>query len=75
MRQALRASVEEYSLKKVEALYDFRRSVDLKEAGVQLRRVQRALELVELADASDERRARARLHRASIPPWELLAAR
>jgi uncharacterized protein len=47
LRQALRASVEEYSLKKVEALYGFTRSVDLREAGVQLRVVQRALELEE----------------------------
>ncbi|HEU5181262.1 MAG TPA: TM0106 family RecB-like putative nuclease [Candidatus Polarisedimenticolia bacterium] len=52
LRQALRASVEEYSLKKVEALYGFERSVDLREAGVQLRVVQRALELEKL-DAVD----------------------
>jgi predicted RecB family nuclease len=47
VRQALRASVEEYSLKKVEALYGFTRAVDLADAGVQLRVVQRALELEE----------------------------
>jgi uncharacterized protein len=47
VRQTLRASVEEYSLKKLEALYDFKRAADLKDAGVHLRRVQRALELEE----------------------------
>ncbi|HEV8334846.1 MAG TPA: TM0106 family RecB-like putative nuclease [Candidatus Polarisedimenticolia bacterium] len=47
VRQALRASVEEYSLKKIEALYGFSREVDLAAAGVQLRAVQRALELEE----------------------------
>jgi len=52
VRQTLRASVEEYSLKKVEALYDFKRAADLKDAGVHLRIVQRALELEE-PDAID----------------------
>jgi uncharacterized protein len=52
VRQTLRASVEEYSLKKLEALYDFRRAADLKDAGVHLRIVQRALELEE-PDAID----------------------
>jgi uncharacterized protein len=56
VRQALRASVEEYSLKKVEALYDFLREVDLKEAGVQLRRVQRALELERPGGIDEEAR-------------------
>jgi len=52
VRQALRASVEEYSLKKLEALYGFTRSADLGDAGVKLRVVQRALELEE-PDAID----------------------
>src|SRR2546426_5280137 len=52
VKQALRASVEEYSIKKLEALYDFKRAADLDDAGVNLRVVQRALELEE-PDAID----------------------
>ena len=52
VKQALRASVEEYSIKKLEALYDFTRAADLDDAGVSLRVVQRALELEE-PDAID----------------------
>jgi predicted RecB family nuclease len=47
VRQALRASVEEYSIKKLEALYGFTREADLKDAGVHMRIVQSALELGE----------------------------
>src|SRR3989454_645978 len=52
VKQALRASVEEYSIKKLEALYGFERAADLDDAGVNLRVVQRALELEE-PDAID----------------------
>src|SRR5206468_12869874 len=52
VKQALRASVEEYSLKKLEALYGFTRSADLGDAGVKLRVAQRALVLEE-PDAID----------------------
>ena len=44
-KQAVRASVEEYSLKKLEALHGFTRAAELKDAGAGLRVVQRALEL------------------------------
>jgi uncharacterized protein len=54
VRQTLRASVEEYSIKKLEALYGFTRAADLKDAGANLRRVQSALEL-EQPDAIDAR--------------------
>jgi uncharacterized protein len=47
VRQALRASVEEYSIKKLEPLYGYEREADLADAGVNLRLVQRALELEE----------------------------
>jgi uncharacterized protein len=47
VRQALRASVEEYSIKKLEALYDYTREAPLADAGVNLRIVQRALEMEE----------------------------
>jgi uncharacterized protein len=54
VRQTLRASVEEYSIKKLEPLYDFTRAADLKDAGVNLRLVQRALELGEPDLVEDE---------------------
>jgi len=45
VRQSLRASVEEYSIKKLEPLYGFERAQPLDAAGAALRVVQRALEL------------------------------
>ena len=54
VRQTLRASVEEYSIKKLEPLYDFTRAADLRVAGVNLRLVQRALELEEPELAGQE---------------------
>src|SRR5262245_53269644 len=54
VRQSLRASVEEYSLKKLEALYGFTRTAELKDAGVNLRIVQRALELGEPDGIDDD---------------------
>jgi len=53
VRQSMRASVEEYSIKKLEPLYDFTREAALDDAGVNLRIVQHALELEEL-DAIDD---------------------
>jgi hypothetical protein len=44
VRQSLRASVEEYSIKKLEALYGYAREAALPDAGVNLRVVQHALE-------------------------------
>ncbi len=43
-RQGLRASVERYSLKDLEAFYRFRRDLDLRGAGAALERVQACLE-------------------------------
>jgi len=45
VRQALRASVEEYSIKKLEPLYGFERAQPLPAAGVALRVIERGLEL------------------------------
>src|SRR6185503_10662212 len=45
VKQSLRASVEEYSIKKLEPLYGFERKQALDEAGAALRVVQRGLEL------------------------------
>ena len=44
VRQALRASVERYSLKDLEQFYGFRRDVKLEDANINLRVVERALE-------------------------------
>src|SRR5262249_38358702 len=54
VRQTLRASVEEYSIKKLEALYGYRREADLADAGIHLRVVQRALELEEPQAIDDD---------------------
>ncbi|HET9940605.1 MAG TPA: TM0106 family RecB-like putative nuclease, partial [Candidatus Eisenbacteria bacterium] len=45
VRQSMRASVEEYSIKKLEPVFGYARTQSLLEAGVHLRAVQRALEL------------------------------
>jgi hypothetical protein len=44
-RQALRAGVERYALKELEAFYDFKRTIDLRTASLHLRAFERALEL------------------------------
>jgi uncharacterized protein len=53
VRQGVRASVESYSIKKLEPLYDFRRAADLREAGACLRQFEAWLELD--ADARTDR--------------------
>jgi uncharacterized protein len=45
VRQSLRASVEEYSIKKLEPLYGFERRQPLEQAGAAMRVIQRGLEL------------------------------
>ena len=57
VRQSLRASVEEYSIKKLESLYGFTREQPLDAAGAALRVMERALELG-YAVASDDEHAR-----------------
>jgi uncharacterized protein len=54
VRHALRASVEEYSIKKLEPLYGFVREQKLEEAGAALRVLQRDLELGRAIDPEDE---------------------
>jgi predicted RecB family nuclease len=55
-RQALRASVEEYSIKKLEPVFGYERAQALPEAGSHLRMIQRALELGSAESISDESR-------------------
>jgi uncharacterized protein len=57
VRQSLRASVEEYSIKRLEPLYGFEREQPLDRAGVALRVIQRGLELG-AAPAPDDDNAR-----------------
>jgi predicted RecB family nuclease len=45
VRQSLRASVERYSIKDLEAFYGYRRDIDLRAASVRRHAVERALEL------------------------------
>ena len=54
VRQSLRASVEEYSIKKLEMLYGYERAAALDDAGVNLRIVQRALEREEPDAVGDD---------------------
>jgi len=59
-RQALRASVESYSIKRLEAFYGFIRTVDLRDAGTHKAAFERALELNELDAISDDTREKVR---------------
>ncbi|HEY6867798.1 MAG TPA: TM0106 family RecB-like putative nuclease [Candidatus Eisenbacteria bacterium] len=54
VRQSLRASVEEYSIKQLEPLYGYERLQPLKEAGASLRVIQRSLELGAPVATGDE---------------------
>ena len=54
VRQALRASVEEYSIKKLEPLYEFTREQPLEAASSALRLIQRELELGREVSTEDE---------------------
>ncbi|HEX7078450.1 MAG TPA: TM0106 family RecB-like putative nuclease [Candidatus Eisenbacteria bacterium] len=54
VKQSLRASVEEYSIKRLEPLYGFRRAQPLDAAGAALRVIQRGLELGAAVSTDDE---------------------
>jgi uncharacterized protein len=54
VRQSLRASVEEYSIKKMEPFYRFERAVPLPEASASLRMIERSLELGATVDPSSD---------------------
>lgn len=57
VRNALRAGVESYSIKKLEPLYDFTRATELRQANIALASVQAGLELADAASINDEDRA------------------
>ncbi len=54
VKQAIRAGVESYSIKRLEPLYDFKRPVELKDARDALAALQASLELGELPAITDE---------------------
>ena len=56
VRHAIRASVESYSIKKLEPLYEFERTVGLPDAGAVLAKVQASLELGDFGNISEEER-------------------
>ena len=57
VRQSVRASVESYSIKKLEPFFEFQRATELPDANVALRYVETSLELNDGADLRDEDRA------------------
>jgi len=57
VRQALRASVERYSIKNLEPLYGFEREIPLEDASPQLRLVEYALEMNDPAGVTPQLRA------------------
>ena len=54
VRQGLRASVESYSIKKLEPFYGFTRAIDLQDANKALRSFEAALELEDVPSISEE---------------------
>jgi len=57
VRNALRAGVESYSIKKLEPIYGFKRQTGLPDANIALKSLQAGLELGDPASISDEDRA------------------
>lgn len=57
VRNALRASVESYSLKKLEPFFDFERQVSLHDANIALTRLSAGLELNDIPSIDDETKA------------------
>lgn len=53
-RQALRAGIEVYSLKELEAFHDFEREMELRQASLQLRTIERFLERSQSEDIPEE---------------------
>jgi predicted RecB family nuclease len=62
VRHALRASVESYSIKRLEAFYDFDRASPLADANAALAILQASLELSDVPSVSDEIRATVRAY-------------
>jgi predicted RecB family nuclease len=56
VRHSIRASVESYSIKKLEPLYSFERTIRLEDVGQVMARTQACLEMADSADISEEDR-------------------
>lgn len=76
LKQSIRASVEQYSLKDLEEFHRFKRSLALEKARVAMRLVEHALELGRTGDIEDETRSRVEsynnddcLSTASLRDW------
>ena len=54
VKQSVRAGVERYSIKDLEAFYSYGRTIPLREASANLRRLEMALELDQAADVGEE---------------------
>ena len=64
LKRALRASVEQYSLKALEVFHGFQRAVALEEAGSAMRQMQHALELEHTAELGEQIRNTIALYNA-----------
>jgi uncharacterized protein len=73
VRHSIRASVESYSIKKLEPLYAFKRSEDLSNAGKMLAKVQACLELGDISAITDTDRAAVNAYNKDdcLSAWEL----
>ncbi|MHC1548772.1 TM0106 family RecB-like putative nuclease [Phyllobacterium sp. K27] len=73
VRNGVRASVESYSIKKLEPLYSYTREIDLSEANAALGKVQAALELGDLELIDDADRGIVELYNRDdcISTWQL----
>jgi uncharacterized protein len=77
VKHALRASVESYSIKKLEPFYGFKRDLDLRDASSALHRVERALELGDLEAIDADLRGNVESYnqddcRSALHLWEWL---
>ena len=64
LKRALRASVEQYSLKALEVFHGFRRAVPLEEARSAMRQMEHALELEQATEVSESARNTIALYNA-----------
>jgi predicted RecB family nuclease len=73
VRHAIRASVESYSIKKLEPLYDFERGAALRDVGMTLAKVQASLELSELENVTEDDRSTLQAYNRDdcISTWRL----
>jgi predicted RecB family nuclease len=64
VKHSLIASIEGYGLKELEPLFNFKRQIDLKQAGVALHMIQRSLEIGSAEDIQDTDKEAVRIYNA-----------